>query len=393
MPGPYGVTPEGFNRKTLQEIKDELEQDQRSDISPKLNTSPTSPHGQLNATFSRQLALAWEALEACHDQIDPDKAEGEGLAGLGKLTGTNRPVATFSEVTVTVNLTIGTVLTPDAQFAAVDGEPDNRWTPKLEYTATATGNVDLKFRSEFRGTKVANAGTLTVIATPLSGWNSVTNADDAVPGREVAEDPEYRQVREADINRAGSTTTLAIATDLRNLVVDGAKPIIAAKVIENDTDIAGVNGLPPHTLEPVIHDSPDVANDVIAQAIWDSKAGGIPTTGSTFGVAVIDDNGQTKQVAFSRVIIRDIYLEYDLTTTTGYVGDTAFKAEAVARLRGDHDLGDDVLRWVCEQAAKQEGVVNASVKLGFSASPTLSADLAIGDREIADFSTARITIV
>lgn len=393
MAGPYGVVPEGFRRKTLQEIKDELEQDQRASISPKINTSPTSPHGQLNATFARELALAWEALEACHDQLDPDKAEGEGLAALAKLTGTARPVATFSEVTATVNLTIGTVLTPDAQFATVEDEPDNRWTPKLPYTATATGNVDLKFRSEFRGTKVANSGTLTVIATPLSGWNSITNADDAVPGREVAEDPEFREVREADVNRAGSTTTKAIATDLRNLVVDGAKPIVAANVLENDTDIAGINGLPPHTLEPVIHDSPDVPNDVIAQTIWDCKAGGIPTVGSEFGLAVIDDNGTTKQVPFSRATIRDVYLEYDLTTTTGYVGDTAFKAAVVSFLRGRHELGDDVLRWVCETAANQEGVLNASVKLGFAPSPTLSADLAIGDRELADFSTARVTVV
>jgi hypothetical protein len=52
-----------------------------------------------------------------------------------------------------------------------------------------------------------------------------------------------------------------------------------------------------------------------------------------------------------------------------------------------------VTAWNAQLAASQEGVDNASVKLGFAPSPTLEDDLPITEREIADFDASRITIV
>jgi hypothetical protein len=349
--------------------------------------------GQIDAVVSRQFALAWEALEASYDALDRDRAEGEALDALGKLTGTPRPVATKSEVFLLCDLDAGTTLLAGVHFASVDGEPDNRWTPKEDVgPVPITTQYSIEFEAEFAGSKVANTGTITVIDTGPVGWTAVTNSADAEPGREVATDAEYRTAQDADVNRAGSTSAKAIETDLRALQVDGARPIISARVIENDTDIDGINGLPRHTIEAVIHDSPDVDNDLIAQTIHDQKAAGIGTYGQIQALATLT-NGETKATFFSRAVVREVYLEYTLDKSTGYVGDTAFKNEVVLRLQGKHKVGTDVTAWNAQLAASQEGVDNASVKLGFAPSPTLEDDLPITEREIADFDASRITIV
>lgn len=390
----YGVVPEGFRRKTLENVLSELESDQRTNISPNINTSLAGPHGQLNATFARQAAFCWEALEGCYDSNDPDKAEADALTNVAKLTGTNRRGASKSVVTLTLNIANATVLLSGIHYAEVLGAPGNRWTPVADYTSPSTGLHDVQFKAENAGPVLANSGTITVISTPVVGWNSVTNALDATAGIPADSDPTLRARREQDLARAGSTTTRAIQADLLALVVNNTNPIATCTVIENDTDIPGYNGLAPHTVEAVILDSPPVTDSVIAQVIWDAKAGGIGTGGSVTSTA-IDALSNPQTVKFSRPVSRPIYLAYTLTVGPGWIGDVQFKQAVVADLTLRHSKasGIDVYQWICELAGRQLGVLNLALRLGFSANPTGEADLSIAAREIAKFDTSRVSVV
>lgn len=388
----FGVTPEGFNRKLLENVLDELTDDQRSTLSPNINTSAASPHGQLNATFARQCAELWEALELAYHSYDPDKAEDDALIQISKLTGTSPSAATHSRVKCTVNLDNGTTLVRDSHFANVLGNSAARFTIEADYTAVVTGNVDLFFIAEETGAVAANSGTLTVISTGPVGWNSVTNSLDAVLGQPADDDDRLRARRERELARAGSATAKAVKADVEAITIEGGRPVQSCLVVENDTDVDGINGLPRHTIEVVVNDSPTIDNNTIAQVIFDSRSGGIGTAGSVTASAT-DALGDPHTIKFSRPLDRPIYLTFTISYGPGYVGDLQFASNVVVALDADQGQGEDVFQWTVELAGRQSGVKNLNVTLGFAASPTGESDLVIAARELATFDTSRVVVI
>jgi len=389
----FGLVPEGFVLKTLRDILSEVEQDQKSNIDPGIDVSPQAPTGQHNGVYSRQLALVWELMQLLNDGRDPDKAEGDQLISLCKLTGTVPQGATYTEVDADCELASGTTLTAGSDYAAVESNPDVRFTPKEDFTADSDDTFSIRFRAENAGPIVVNANKLTVIATPVSGWDSVNNPLDATTGQAADSDTELRGRRVAELAAAGSSTARAIRADVLQIEdEDGNRNVQQALVLENDTNYTDANGLPPHSFEVVVYDSPEVDDDLIAQVVFDSKAAGIRPRGSESGTA-LDDEGVEYTVPFSRADQIEIYVTYTLVTNAQYVGDAVFKETVATELNALHDVADDVLVWACQRAAALTGVVNVTdVKIGFSASPTESDDLTIADREIARFDSTRIVV-
>jgi hypothetical protein len=388
----FGVVPEGWRSKTLRDILSEIEADQKAEISTTIDVSPQSPDGQRNGITSRQLALVWEAVGLIYEALDPDKAEDDLLVSICKLTGTVPHGATQSEVTCTCLLDVGTTLDAGVALAAVAGKPENVFTPKMSFTAPSTGSHSVKFLSVNTGPVLANAGTLTVMQTSIPGWNGITNALDAKAGLAADTNETLRSRREAELAKAGSASVKGVRADILAIEVDGVRQVQSCNVLENVTEITDpVTGLLPHTIEAIVFDVPQLDNDLIAQTIFESAAGGIRKAGNLTGTAT-DEQGKTYSIAFSRPAEVAIWLEYDLDTSSSYAGDAAFKAAIVAALNSRHGMGDDVLWWVCMLASAFPGVTNVvSLKLGTAPSPTLSADIPISDRQLARFDTTRIT--
>jgi hypothetical protein len=61
----FGVVPEGFRLKVLRDVLDEIEGDQKAEISTTLDVTPESPDGQRNGISARQHASSWEVLASC----------------------------------------------------------------------------------------------------------------------------------------------------------------------------------------------------------------------------------------------------------------------------------------------------------------------------------------
>lgn len=389
----FGVTPEGFRLKTVRDSLGEIEASQKAEISTTIDLTPESPDGQRNGIAARQDAASWEALQVVYDALDPDKAEDAQLVNICKLSGTIPRGLTASEVNCSCLLDTGAVLTPDVHFANVEGKGDVLWTPVASFTAPSTGTFTVRFRCTVLGAVAANAGTLTVIAAGTAGWNGITNPLDAKRGRAADTNETLRARREAELAAGGSGSVAGIRADVLRLEdEDGVRVIDSCRVFENDGDSVDVNGLPPRSVEVVLVDLPVQENDTIAQALFEIVDGGMKTVGNTSGVA-LDENGKPHTRFFSRPVDRNVWLIYDLETSAEYAGDTEFAVAVAEFLRGAHPPSTDVLRAVCEREAwKFPGIVNIlGVKLGLTASPTVSADLAISSRERAAFDSTRIS--
>ncbi len=388
----YGITPEGFNKKTLEIILQDLSDSQKAKFGALYDTAAATAQGQLNGIFASGHAELWELLEEVYHGTDPDAAAGYVLTALASLTGTERRAAKAS-ISRRQQLTLdpGT-LVPAGSLVAYDTRPDIVFA--LDADAENTGGVSADFEvtatCTITGEVSAPAGGLTVIVNPVSGWTATTNLADAELGRDVDSDIVLRQRREAQLALRGGSTVGAIRADLLELA-----DVRSVRVIENTTDVT-VDGLPPHSFEAIIDDGdvPSVANDTIAQIIWDSKPAGIATYGNTSGTAT-DENGDEHTVNFSRVTLRPVYIVLTLTTTDDFPADgfTQVK-ETLALFGAQYGINQTVIALALRAAALDvAGVVDVpTFALGFAPAPVAANNLVPGARARATFSTTNFTV-
>lgn len=390
MPAPFGVTPTGFSRPSVQELLSLIEADQRAEISQTLDLSTESVLGQNNGIFANQLGAAWEALEAVYDGNDPDRAEDDAATSLAKITGTDREGASKSllvaDRAALVTLTSGTLLQAGVHFAHVTGKPDVRFTPRVDFTAPTTGDHFLDFESENTGQVQAPAGTLTIIATPVVGWSAVNNPQDAVPGRAADDDQDLFFRREQALALSGSSGVDQIRAD-----VLAVKDVTSCQVFENFTDATNAQGLPPKSFEVVLWDDAGADDDAVAQAIWGSKPGGIQPIGTETGTAT-DRNGDPQVMRFSRATAIPIYIEFDITARDGYVGAAALKIAVALALNSTMGTGAAVGFYDVLLSTEGQGVKVTAVRFGTTPSPTTEDEIPIGNQEISRYDTSRILV-
>jgi uncharacterized phage protein gp47/JayE len=384
-----GLLPQGFIAPTQQEILADLVANILS-VQPNLDMSPDQPIGQLLAAVAEKIAEPWEAVATIYNSMNPDAAEAQLLVNLSAITGTRPQAATYSIVAATLNLNAG-VTVPQGSVVMVSGQPNNRWT--LQAAVTNSGgspaNITGSFQSAVPGPFAANAGTLTVIGTPIVGWNSVTNAADAVAGLSADTDATLRVRRAGELAATGSGTVDAIRADL--LQVTG---IIQAFVFENTSLMTDVNGVPGKAVHAIIWDgvSP-ISNNLIAQAIWNNKPSGIQSYGNVLGVA-IDSQGNNQNVYFDRAVQVPIY--FTLTTTPGSLTlaqTNAVKAAIAAFGATDLNLGVSVVALAFRAAALTAGITDVpTFFLGIAPSPVGTTNIVISQLQIATVSTTNILV-
>jgi hypothetical protein len=253
------------------------------------------------------------------------------------------------------------------------------------------------------GVFVANAGTISVIATPVTGWTAVTNADDAAPGSNQETDPPLRLRREQELDASGTGTLEAIKTDLLGLRYEGEAPIASVLMDENTSDYPDALGRPAKTIEAVISLASYVsglpATDqaaiqaLIANRLWLSKPGGIAYYGS-ISLTVADSMGVVRTVKYSTPTAVPIYVTVIVTVNSAqYAGDSALK-DAIKAFGDTLGMGTDVVRnkLLCE-IMDQVGVLDISaLDIGVTSGLVLESNIAIGPRSISTWDTANITV-
>ncbi len=385
----FGVTNEGFVKKTFTTILDEIETDQRDTIQQELDQQADQTLGQINGIVASKVEELWNVGEGVYSAQYPDSASGVALDNVGAITGAIRKKATKSTVSLDVTLDPGTTLTV--------GRVVSQSVTGVRFTTTAEvtngGGVPAVFavaaESEDTGPIAATAATLTVIETPVAGWTAVTNPLDAVLGATAQTDSQFREFRNSLLALRGSATVEAIRADL--LVVPG---VTAVTVFENYTSVTDVDGLPPKSIECVVLGGTD---QDVGDALWLTKGAGIEPYGgsSPVVVMVVDSQGFTQTVRFSRPTEVEIYADITVTTDSNYPldGDDQVKAALVAA-GALLTTGEDVIFERIKAAAfTVSGVVDVtSFTMDTVDGSSGTVNIPIASRELAVFDTTRIDV-
>lgn len=431
----YGVQPTGFVAETVQNLVSDLTSAFVSNLDPALDTSPEEPVGQIIGIFAEKLAELWELGGVAYNGMSRDNAEGPQLDNVNGLTGTKRLGASPSFTLQTCAFTAVGTYGVGGLVANVSGQPSiqfansdllvialtgGNYVASIGSTVVATNPtlpitvVGLKFICTVDGPTVANASTLNTITSPVSGWSSTNNPDDASLGTLLELDTPYRLRGELEIAAVGSGNPDAMRADV--LAVNG---VIQAFCLENTTNAVDGNGLDPHSFLVVIWDgaSPAASDDEVAQAIWNDKPTGITyssNAGVTDGVA-LDANGGSHIMGFSRAAQETLYLVVLVTMISPYTltsaGALAIKQAIVAATQSQFitspttgtqapnpaylGLGNNVIASALEGAILNAGldVLDVtSLKLGFSSSPSGTSNLTVSALQIAIADTANILI-
>jgi hypothetical protein len=255
-----------------------------------LNPALSTPQGQIATS---QTAIIGDMLATflwyC-SQIDPAYSSGRMQDAIGRLYGIERIPAEATVVQATCSGLTGVLIPVGALAQALDG---NLYTCTQAGIIPASGSIVLPFQCAATGpiacpgsVSIGGAGSLDTIYQYIPGWDSISNVDDGVLGRDTETRSEFEARRSAStgINSSGPLGAILAAV----LQVPG---VLDAYATENDTAspvmIGGVS-INPNSLYVCVLGG--AATDV-AFAIWTRKPPGCNYTGNTT-VVVADPNPQ-----------------------------------------------------------------------------------------------------
>lgn len=251
------------------------------------------------------------------------------------------------------------------------------------------------FQAVESGPIQAVAGTVTEIFTPVSGWDTVTNADNGTVGRGEETDAEARARRESSLAIIGAGPVEAIRARVLNDVAN----VVSCSVFENRDDITDAYGRPPHSMEVVVSGGLDAD---IAEKIWETKPAGIAMYG-TDSADITDSNGDLQTIYFSRPISKYVHVEVTIdsyTSEEAYPIDGADQLKAAILAYGQAlKLGNDLIiqRWnipIFTVPGIASVTVRQAAENGSGDPPTwVTTNMAIGATSIVDMDLSRITII
>lgn len=376
-----GLTSAGFVTKRIDDIRTELEGDFRDAFGNNVQVDSQSVFGQIIGIMSEREAALWELAEQVYGAGFLTTASGAALDQLGALAGVTRPPAVFSQVTLRLGGTNGTVI--PAGSRARDPVLLTEWITQAPATIVA-GVADVVAIPATAGPIVGLAGTITAIATPVSGWNTVTNLLDAAVGRDAYNDAAYRNLIHLTMRSGGGSS------------VDGMRALLLrvdlvteVAVVENATDLPDIDGRPSHSFEAVVRNGADAD---IAQTIWSAKPAGITMVGSS-SMVIVDAAGDNQTVYFSRPTDRNIWVDVTYEPGDGFPTDgEALIEAAILSYGGTFVMGKDVFSIQIAQQIEVPGLESMLIEVGIAASP--SADRVIIPRtHLARFDSSRIVFV
>ena len=387
----FGISSEGFKRKRLDLLLDELNDEVKSIFGENFNVSPESPDGQINGVISESNANLWEIAEEAYNAFNPSAATGVTLSNLVQLNGIVRSQATSSRANLTITGTASTLIPLGSLISTSD--TDDQFLTEEDLILDGSGNGTVFASAVVTGPINALAGTLTVIDTPITGWDTVTNISDAIVGTDEETDVELRVRREQSVARNAQAIIDAIFAEVRAVL-----GVTQVTVLENDTNTGpDANGLPAHSIHVIAVGGIDAD---IAEAIFLKKTLGATPFGTTT-VQVNDDQGIPHDISFSRPTEIDIYIIVNLTIFSNYpvTGDNDIKQAIVDYANGDlivgrdFNLGDDVIHSELYTPINIiQGHTVDSLFIGISPAPGGSADISIAVTEISNFTIANITV-
>lgn len=344
-----GLTDLGLVIETMEDLVDSVGADIQTAFGLSVDISSQSAMGQIIRIVCERFALLWQLGQSIYASQSADGATGTRLEDIAALSGTLRVPASSSKVIATLTGDPATMVTAgsqaqtlstsivfastiDAVIALMDawvgathydigdrvenvsriyqciaagtsagsGGPTTALADITDgsahwrYLGEGSAAIDVPMLAVLTGPLVAASGDLTVKTTPVSGWNSVINVLDAVPGTNVMNDEGLRVLREAELAADGTSPINAIRADILEL-----SGVTSCTVFVNNTDspiTSDGHTMPPHSVEVMVRGGGDQA---ISDQLLASIAAGIATTGTT-SMTSTDSEGIDHTMQFSR---------------------------------------------------------------------------------------------
>lgn len=415
----HGVQDDGsFERKHVDMVREDLKRAFKNELGEDIELRPSSPITQIIDAAAVELSRQWAAAEGAYYASFYQDAQGEALekqlalAGFSRVptrpaTGEiefSRSGPAPSDITIpsgTVVTTERTETRPRIPFETTAGatiaEGETSTTAPAEGLKPWQTDLDESWLGEQTN---VNAGTIVRFEDPVSGVDAVTNpeatGDESLgytEGRDKETDAEFRLRYENSLAEGGAATVQAVKSGVYNHDDD----IVSVKVEEVRDSANGEYGL------RVIVLAPGVTDDTVAQAVLDSRAGGLQSFGTSTGTGTLDD-GTEKTESFERASELTIKIDATLTTSSTYPSDgsTTIENKLIRYIGGvandglnypGLEIGEDVIYdQVVRRVMEIQGVVEGDVQIAVSGNALGEANVAVANDEAARTSTADITI-
>jgi len=279
-----------------------------------LNPGLTTPQGQIASTETaiigdKNAEFAWFT-----NQVDPAYNEGRMQDAIARIYFISRNPALPTVVQLTCTGLTNASIPIGALARDTSG---NIYVCQQAGTIPIGGSIVLQFANQVNGPIPCAAGTVTEIYQAVTGWESVTNAEDGVLGVDVETPRAFETRRSASVaqNSIGSLPSVLGAI----LSVAG---VLDAYVIDNSSGspvtIGGVT-LGPHSI--YVAAVGGLTSDV-AFALWSKKAPGCAYNGNTT-VTITDPSPlyspppPSYQVTYEIPTSLDFFIQVKLATNSG----------------------------------------------------------------------------
>ncbi len=235
------------------------------------------------------------------------------------------------------------------------------------------------------------AETLTTIQTPISGWNSITNAESGLTGRNRETDTELRLRRKESVRLGGAGTVEAIRARLLNV------PGVTAVSITENTDLVVVDGIPGKSFQALVLGGDD---QDIGDTIWKAKPAGIKAFGNV-DVTVVDSTDKEQLVSFSRPVNLYIYVNVEITEDDSNmfpVNGVEVITENIASQINLLNVNEDVIyQSLYKSVYSVQGVQSATITIGgtlveLTVPALASSNVTVGVAQIAVTDNSKITV-
>lgn len=383
----YGITSIGFNKKTLDILKTEFEENLKSEdaFGESIDFSEQDPLFQFSMPVLYLVSELWEVAENVFYSASPKSAEGNLLSNTGKYIGIARKQASRASGSIRI---IGDAETSlDAGFR-ITTESGIAFETLEDAVIGAEGYVDtsiIAVNTGISGNVAQN--TITVISNPMIGVTSVTNPQATSGGQNAESDTEFRVRYDASTAISSGSTIDAIKANL--LTLTGVEDVT---ITENETDIE-LNGIPPHSFETFVYGGNDMD---IARAIFEKKTGGIKAFGTTT-IDIEDSQGVLHTIGFTRPTNIHVYFRVTKTVDSNYPvdGDVQIK-NAVLDYMGDVKLGQDVIVYKIISLISNlnlSGLLDIVVELSIDGITYSSNNIGINSNSAAVTSIEKIEVI
>lgn len=416
----YGVQTDGtFDKKPVDEIRDDIKQDFLNELGQDIELRPSSPVVQVINAVSLELAKQWNSVEGSYYASFYEDSFGEQLDKQLALAGFQRK--SLRGATGEVTFSRDSAATQDVTIpeGTVVQAPRTQTRPRIPFKTTEQATI---FTGDMNVTEVPiealepwetevdakwlgeetnlNANAITEFGDPLSGVDSVNNPNptgdttlDYTEGRDEETDAEFKNRYEASLASGGKATRDAIRSELF-----AANPDVVSVDVEeihdpaNDEYGARVTVL-----------APGVGDDVIAQALFDSIAAGMDSFGNSSGTAT-SDSGDTETEYFDRATEQSISIDATVTTDSTYEPDAETQIiDRLIRFIGGEDsegvqfpglgIGENVIfDQVFRRIINQQGVVEVELDIGPTGGTLDKDNIAVSSTEAATLDATDVTI-